>query len=193
MKVESGHNVQVHYKGTFEDGTEFDNSRLRGRTLDFQVGMGAMIPGFDAALVGMSAGEFKTVSLTSDEAYGPRRDEAVQTIPRTAFAPDFEFEVGRMIQGNGPRGAFVAKVEALHESEVVLDFNHPLAGKDLSFEIELVSIGSTTNTDTDTPQMANWNASMKKAELFEVAKQQGLKVNTRTTKAQLIEALEATA
>ena len=192
MKVENGHNVQVHYKGTFEDGTEFDNSRMRGRTLEFQVGSGQMIPGFDTALVGMTEGEFRTVKLESDDAYGPHRDEAIQEIPRTAFAPDFEFEVGRMIQGNGPRGPFVAKVMDLKESEVVLDFNHPLAGKDLNFEIELVSINAATVAASAAPQMANWSASMKKAELLEAAKEQGLKVNTRTTKAQLLAALEAT-
>tara|TARA_R100000008_G_scaffold72440_3_gene50638 strand:- start:680 stop:1258 length:579 start_codon:yes stop_codon:yes gene_type:complete len=192
MKVENGHTVHVHYRGTFEDGTEFDNSRERGRTLDFQVGSGQMIPGFDSALVGMTAGEQKSVSLSADEAYGPRREASVQAIPKTAFAPDFEFEVGRMIQGNGPRGPFVAKVEALHENEVVLDFNHPLAGKNINFEIELVSIVDNGNT-AETPQMANWSASMKKAELLEVAKQQGLKVNTRTTKAQIIAALESAA
>jgi len=140
--VTVGNNVAVHYVGTFEDGTEFDNSHTRGATLDFEVGAGRMIKGFDQAVVGMTEGETKTVSLTPDNAYGERVQEAVQTVPMAAFGPDFKFELGEMIQGNGPQGPFLAKIEAIEEAEqqVVLDMNHPLAGKTLNFEIQMVKI-----------------------------------------------------
>jgi len=140
--VTVGNNVEVHYVGTFEDGTEFDNSHTRGATLDFEVGAGRMIKGFDQAVVGMTEGQTKTVSLTPDNAYGERVQEAIQTVPMAAFGPDFKFELGETIQGNGPQGPFLAKIEAIEEAEqqVVLDMNHPLAGKTLNFEIQMVKI-----------------------------------------------------
>jgi peptidylprolyl isomerase len=187
MKVKNGHNIHVHYRGTLNDGTEFDNSRLRGKTLSFEVGTRQLISGFNEAVVGMKAGETKSVTLTPEQAYGPHNPQAKQTVPKRAFGPEFEFILGGTIQGNGPAGPFMAKIEEVRDAEVVLDMNHPLAGQNLNFEIEVVSIETS---QTDAP-LANWSASMKKAELFEVAKGQGLKVNTRTTKAQLVAALQA--
>jgi len=183
MKVESGHNVQVHYKGTLKDGTEFDNSRERGQPLDFQVGSGRMIRGFNDAVVGMEVGETKSAILSPEHAYGPRDPEATQVVPKEAFGEDFEFIIGGTIQGNGPAGPFFAKIQEVAGTEVTLDMNHPLAGEELNFEIELLSVEGVT--------MSNWNATMKKAELLEVAKSKGLKVNTRSTKAQIINALSA--
>ena len=140
MKVKTGHNVQVHYKGTFTDGTVFDESRTRGKTLEFQVGSGQMISGFNDAVVGMDEGETKTVTLTSENAYGAPNPEAFQTVPKEAFGEDFDFVLEGMIRGNGPQGPFVAKIHEIEEDSVVLDFKHPLAGKDLNFEIEVVSV-----------------------------------------------------
>jgi len=185
MKVENGHNVHVHYRGTLNDGTEFDNSRVRGETLGFQVGSNRMIPGFSTAVLGMTTGQTKTVTISSDDAYGPRDPSALQKVPREAFDSDFEFTLGGTIQGNGPRGPFMAKIHALEETQVVLDLNHPLAGEELNFEIELVSV------ETDSPTASlGWSRTMKKPQLFELAKAHGLPVNTRSTKAQIIEALE---
>ena len=184
MKVTNGHNVKVHYRGTLADGTEFDNSRVRGPTLDFQVGSSKLIKGFNDAVVGMTAGETKTVTLAPDAAYGPRVPDALQSVPRQSFGPDFEFEVGGMVQGTGPQGQFIAKIHSLEGDTVTLDFNHPLAGEQLTFEIELLSTEPEAAT-------ANWSASMKKADLLEVAKSRGLPVNTKSTKAQIIEALGA--
>ena len=184
MKVTNGHNVKVHYKGTLTDGTEFDNSRERGSTLDFQVGSSRLIGGFNNAVIGMTVGETKKVTLEPDAAYGPRVPDALQTVPREAFGPGFEFKVGEMVQGTGPQGQFVAKIHSLEEENVILDFNHPLAGEELTFEIELIGAEPETTT-------ANWSASMKKTELLEVAKSRGLTVNTKSTKAQIIEALGA--
>ena len=139
MKVTNGQNVSVHYVGTLSDGTEFDNSRTRGETLNFQLGSGQLLPGFNDGVVGMSVGETKTITLTADEAYGQPQEEAIQDVPRAAFSEDFEFEVGGTVQGSGPAGQFIAKVQAVNEQVVTLDLNHPLAGKDLTFEVELVS------------------------------------------------------
>tara|TARA_Y100000593_G_scaffold93704_1_gene189605 strand:- start:6 stop:563 length:558 start_codon:yes stop_codon:yes gene_type:complete len=185
MKVTNGHDVRVHYRGTFADGTEFDNSRVRGQTLDFTIGAGSMIQGFNDAIVDMTVGETKTFTLESTAAYGPRNEAAVQNVPRNAFEPDFEFIEGEIIRGQTPEGPFVAKILSIGDESIELDFNHPLAGKDLTFEVELM------DATTGDVQMANWSPKMKKAELLEVARSQGLKVNTRSTKAQIIEALSA--
>ena len=185
MKVTTGHNVNVHYKGTLADGTVFDNSRARGQTINFQVGSGRMISGFDNAVIGMSVGDTKSVTLSPEDAYGPRNDQAMQNVPRTAFADDFEFEIGGTVQGSGPMGQFLAKIVEVNDQTVTLDMNHPLAGQSLNFEIELVSVDGSDVTVTG----GTWSPKMKKAELLEFAKGQGLNVNTRTTKAQLIAAL----
>ena len=138
MKVESGHNVKVHYRGTFTDGTEFDNSRTRGETLNFTLGTHGMIRGFTDAIMGMTVGETKNISIPPDEAYGPRIQEAIQEVEASAFSSIPDMEVGGLIQGNGPNGAFVAKVANITDTHVTLDLNHPLAGETLNFEIELV-------------------------------------------------------
>jgi len=140
MKVTTGHTVSVHYKGTFPDGTEFDNSRIRGEALSFEVGSGRMIRGFNDAVVGMATGETKTITLQPETAYGMPEKDAFQNVPKTAFGEDFTFELGGMIKGNGPQGPFLAKIHEVQDEEVVLDFNHPLAGKELNFEIEIVSV-----------------------------------------------------
>ena len=127
------------------DGTEFDNSRVRGQTLDFQLGSGQLLTGFNDAIVGMSVGETRTVNLTADEAYGQPVDEAIQRVPRTAFADDFVFEQGATVQGNGPAGPFIAKIQEVQDDTITLDLNHPLAGEDLTFEVELVSLTQTAS------------------------------------------------
>ena len=141
MKVRNGSSVSVHYRGTLSDGTEFDNSKVRGQTLNFQVGSGQMIAGFDNAVVGMTIGDVKKINLKADQAYGQPDPQAVQPVPRGAFPPDFEFLVGEVVQGNGPQGPFMAKIHEIEDDNVVLDFNHPLAGKELTFEVELVEVG----------------------------------------------------
>tara|TARA_Y100000593_G_scaffold68658_1_gene126165 strand:- start:696 stop:1268 length:573 start_codon:yes stop_codon:yes gene_type:complete len=188
MKVQNGSNVRVHYRGTLADGTEFDNSRVRGRTLDFTVGVPRMIPGFSDACIGMVEGETKAVTIPKEEAYGDHNPAAYQTVPKSAFGENFPFEVGGTVQGNGPQGRFFATISAVNEEDIVLDMNHPLAGEDLTFEIELVEIQAETTEEEVTP--VQWDRSMKKAQLLELAKQQGLPVNTRSTKAQILEALQ---
>ena len=140
MKVENGHNVKVHYVGTLADGTEFDNSRTRGKTLDFKVGTPGLITGFNNAVVGMATGETKTITLGPDDAYGQVNPEAFQNVPKTQFDEDFVFEVGGAVMGQGPQGPFRATIHEVQDESVVLDFNHPLAGKDLTFEVEVVEV-----------------------------------------------------
>ncbi len=139
-KAKKGNNVKVHYVGTFEDGTEFDNSRIRGETLNFEVGSGKLLPAFNEAVVGMKEGDTKKVSLEAEHAYGPVDPNAFQDVPRAQFGDDFVFEVGGMIRGQTPTGPFLARIHEIQEENITLDFNHPLAGKNLNFEIEMVSI-----------------------------------------------------
>tara|TARA_R110001583_G_scaffold195326_1_gene371710 strand:- start:663 stop:1097 length:435 start_codon:yes stop_codon:yes gene_type:complete len=139
--VEEGTTVKVHYKGTLEDGTEFDNSRERGDTLEFQVGSGQLIKGFDTAVTGMGLGEVRTVTIPPSDAYGEVQTDAFRDYPRGMFSADVELEVGGVIQGSGPQGEpLMAKVTGLTDALVTLDHNHPLAGQDLTFEIELIEI-----------------------------------------------------
>ena len=140
MQVKNGDTVNVHYRGTFADGTEFDNSHSRGQALSFELGSGRMIPGFSNAVVGMAPGETKKITLSADQAYGPHRPTAIQKIPRTSFDPDFDFRIGGTIRGNGPLGPFLATIKEVANTEVTLDMNHPLAGEELNFEIEVLEI-----------------------------------------------------
>lgn len=140
-KVETGNTVNVHYTGTFDDGTKFDSSHDREQTLTFQVGSGQVVPGFDSALIGMTAGETKTVQLTPDQAYGEPVEEAVQEFGKDVFPPDMTLIEGATIMGQNELGQqMMGKIVSLSDSTATIDFNHPLAGKNLNFEIELVSI-----------------------------------------------------
>ncbi len=107
MKVQNGHNVQVHYKGTLSDGTVFDESRGRERTLDFRVGSGKMLKGFNDAVVGMKRGDIRNVTLSPEDAYGFHDPGALQSVDKQFFGEGFEFRIGELVQGNGPRGPFV--------------------------------------------------------------------------------------
>tara|TARA_B100001123_G_scaffold451191_2_gene628263 strand:- start:4505 stop:4942 length:438 start_codon:yes stop_codon:yes gene_type:complete len=141
MKVEVGQNVSVHYMGTLEDGTEFDNSRTKGTPLDFTVGSGQLIPGFDSAVVGMGVGEVKSIKVAPGEAYGDFIPEAIVSVPKSQFPEGFQFEVGAVVHGKNPDGSIAAATIASQDGfTVTLDCNHPLAGKNLNFEIEVVSI-----------------------------------------------------
>jgi len=141
-EVKSGQAVSVHYVGTFDDGTEFDSSRGRNQPLSFQVGAGQMITGFDSAVVGMSVGETKTIRLEPEDAYGPVSDQLVQNISTSLFPEGFDFVVGATVRGEAPNGQpLLAMIESVNKDDniVVLNFNHPMAGKHLNFEIELLT------------------------------------------------------
>ena len=141
MPVEKGNKVKVHYTGTFEDGTVFDSSEKHGQPLEFEVGAGQMIKGFDAAVVGMEVDQEKEITLTSDDAYGQPKAELVQKVPRDKLPQDQEPKAGMMVTLQGPDGrAFPAKITEVNDSEITIDLNHPLAGKTLNFKLKLVEI-----------------------------------------------------
>lgn len=140
-EVQAGNNVSVHYTGTLEDGSVFDSSKPRNTTLDFTVSSGQMIPGFDNAVLGMTVGETKVVTLEPADAYGNVNPEAFQTTPRSVFPEGLELKLNEVVRGRDEAGQVItARVHELEDDSVVLDFNHPLAGKNLTFEIELISI-----------------------------------------------------
>jgi len=139
-QAKSGDTVKVHYTGSLNDGAQFDSSIGR-EPLEVKLGSGAVIPGFDAALQGMEEGESKTVTIPCSDAYGEHRQDAVQEYPRSALPDDLELAVGMQLQGQAPNGQRVLlTVTDLGEDTVMLDANHPLAGKDLIFDLELVEI-----------------------------------------------------
>lgn len=139
--AKSGDPVNVHYTGTLVDGTVFDSSHHRGTTLNFTVGGGNTIAGFDNAVEGMRKNETKSVTIPCNQAYGPRLNELVQVVPKTFFPEDFDFVPGAAIQGISQEGHDVfAKLVEEQSDGYKLDFNHPLAGMDLTFEITLMDI-----------------------------------------------------
>lgn len=139
-QVKNGDTVHLHYKGTLSDGTVFDSSEGRD-PLAFEVGAGQIIPGLDAAIPGMSIGDKKTVSIPCDEAYGPVNPAMRQDVPRTEIPENIPTDVGTQLQMQAQNGQVIpVVVVAADENVVTLDANHPLAGQDLTFAIELVSI-----------------------------------------------------
>ncbi len=140
-QAQSGNTVKVHYTGTFTDGTEFDSSRGRD-PLQFILGSGNVIPGFETAITGMSTGESKTVTIPFTEAYGAHSEEMVQDVPRSTIPDDIELEAGMVLNAQGPEGQTLSfTLVEFDDSQVKLDGNHPLAGEDLTFTLELVEVG----------------------------------------------------
>ena len=141
-KVENGNKVSVHYRGTLNNGDQFDSSYDRGQPIEFTVGAGQMISGFDSAVIGMTVGEKKSITLTPDQAYGESDPNAIQEVGKDRFPPDFEFIKDGHVQGQTGEGhTFNAVITEVSDTTVTLDMNHPMAGKDLNFEIELVTVG----------------------------------------------------
>lgn len=139
-QVEQGDTVHLHYKGTLADGTTFDSSEGRD-PLVFQVGTGQIIPGLDTALPGMAVGDEKTVAVPCEQAYGPVNPGMQQQVPRSDIPPDIPVDIGTQLQMKTADGKAVPVIVTHANAEsVTLDANHPLAGKDLTFDIKLVSI-----------------------------------------------------
>ena len=132
--------MKVHYTGKLEDGTVFDSSVDR-EPIEFTIGEGKVIPGFEKAVVGMAPEETKETVLPSEEAYGPRDDQRMVAIERDQLPPDLNPEVGMPLQMQTQEGQPVQViVREVKEESITLDANHPLAGKDLTFELELVEV-----------------------------------------------------
>ena len=140
-EVKSGDSVSIHYVGTLTDGTTYDSSEGRD-PLAFTVGSGQIIPGLDKAIPGMSVGDKKTVNIPAAEAYGAADSNARHTVPRDQVPADIPLNPGTALQMQTPQGQVVnVTVVEVTDETVLFDANHPLAGKDLVFAIELVSIG----------------------------------------------------
>lgn len=139
-EAKSGDTVRIHYTGTLHDGTQFDSSAGR-EPLEFALGGGQVIPGFDTAVTGMSVGDEKTVTIPPDEAYGERHEQLVQQIPRDSLPDTIDPAVGMQLQSQSPDGQVMNLVIVeVEEESVTLDANHPLSGQALTFAIELVEI-----------------------------------------------------
>ena len=141
-EIKDGDTVRIHYTGALKDGTTFDSSEGRD-PLEFVVGAGHIIKGLDAALPGMQAGEKKTVSIDCADAYGPVNPALHQGVPRDAIPDDSPLEVGMQLQMQTPQGQpMPVTVTGIDDEQVMLDANHPLAGRDLVFDFEVVSVES---------------------------------------------------
>lgn len=139
-QAKTGDTVHIHYTGRLADGTVFDTSRDR-EPLSFTLGEGRVIPGFEEAVTGMEPGQSKVTEIPSDRAYGPRRPEMEMTVPRAQLPDGLDPEVGQQLQMQTAEGqAFPVTVTATTDDAIELDANHPLAGEDLTFDIQLVKV-----------------------------------------------------
>jgi peptidylprolyl isomerase len=139
-QANSGNNVKVHYKGLLDDGTVFDSSH-DGDPLEFTIGGEQVIPGFGDAVIGMSIGDIKTTRITSDKAYGPHLEEMVVVFDRERLPANLQPSIGQVLKFRRNDGCFIeVTVIDISGSSVTFDGNHPLAGKDLIFEIQLMEI-----------------------------------------------------
>ena len=135
----NGDTVRVHYTGTLADGTEFDSSAER-EPLEVTIGGGQVIPGFEGALMGMAEGDTKTVTLEPSDAYGPHDPQLVHSVERERIPDHIDLDVGTVLQASDAHGNEIRlQVVEFNDVDVMLDANHPLAGKALTFELELVS------------------------------------------------------
>ena len=143
-QVKSGDKVKVHYHGKLRSGETFDSSQGR-EPLEFTVGSGQVIKGFDQGVMGMQVGDKRTVEIAVHDAYGAKQDEMIIEFPRNQFPPDMKPEAGmQLMMNNGSGQSFPVTVTEVKEESVILDANHPLAGQDLIFDIELVEIVPTS-------------------------------------------------
>lgn len=140
MVIKKGDKVKVHYTGSLDDGTIFDSSKGKD-PLEFEVGSGKVIKGFDDAIIGMEKGKEKEVKIKSEDAYGNQNAELLKKIPRSQLPPEPEPKVGMMLALTSPDGQQIpARISNVTKEDVTIDLNHPLAGKNLTFKIEVVEI-----------------------------------------------------
>ena len=141
--AQNGNRVRVHYIGRLDDGEVFDSSE-GGTPLAFTVGSGQVIPGFENGVIGMAVGDTKTVHIPCADAYGEHQNDGVMQVPRGEFPSDMPLEIGSRVQGQQQSGEVVSfTIVAVSDAAVTLDANHPLAGKDLTFDLTLVSIDNS--------------------------------------------------
>lgn len=140
-QAKAGDTVKVHYTGKLDDGTEFDSSRESGEPLQFRLDGCSVIPGFEKVVLGMSPGDSTVAKIPAGEAYGQRNEDLVLTVDRGEMPPRLDPQVGQRLHSHQEDGTPVSMtITGVDEKSVTLDANHPLAGKDLTFDIELVEI-----------------------------------------------------
>jgi peptidylprolyl isomerase len=140
-QAKTGDHVRVHFTGKLNDGTVFATS-TETSPLEFTLGGNEVLPGIEEAVAGMEPGQTKTVEIASDQAYGARHDELKQEIPRESLPEDLEPEVGQQLRVDRPgMQPLIVSVSDISDASVTIDGNHPLAGRDLTFDLELVEIG----------------------------------------------------
>ncbi|HEY5653900.1 MAG TPA: peptidylprolyl isomerase [Pontiella sp.] len=138
--IENGQKVKIHYTGTLDDGNQFDSSVGRD-PLEFEMGAGMVIPGFEKGVADMTVGEKKTINIPAAEAYGEKRDEMIMDFERSQLPEGLKPEIGMGLQMQGPQGQPIpVQITAVAETTITIDANHPLAGQNLNFELELVEI-----------------------------------------------------
>lgn len=138
--VKNGDTVKVHYHGRLTNGTTFDSSEGRA-PLEFQVGAGMVIKGFENGVLDMKVGDKKTIHIPVDQAYGPKSEEMIIEFPKENMPPDLNPQIGDELQMSNPQGqVFQVKVVGVNDQSITLDANHALAGEDLIFDLELVEI-----------------------------------------------------
>ena len=139
-QAKSGDTVRVHYTGKLDDGTQFDSSAGKD-PLEFSLGAGDVLPGFDSAVAGMAVGDSKSVKIAAEDAYGPRHEQLIQDVPREHLPDDMQPAVGMQLKAQGQDGQPIRLVvTAVAGQSITVDGNHPLAGQALNFDIELVEI-----------------------------------------------------
>lgn len=143
MEIKPNTVVKMHYKGTLTDGSVFDSSEGR-EPLEFIFGIGMIIPGLEEGIKGLKEGDKKTINVSSDKAYGEKQEEALQEVPKNQLPQDVELAVGMQLAAQGPQGVIPVIIADIKEETVLIDFNHPLAGKDLVFEVEITNIREAT-------------------------------------------------
>lgn len=138
--IENGKTVKIHYTGTLDDGTQFDSSAGR-EPLEFEMGAGRVIPGFEKGVADMEVGEKKTIHIPAAEAYGEYREDLVIQLERSQLPEGLEPEIGMTLQMQGPQGQPIpVYITSIEETTITINANHQLAGKDLNFELELIEV-----------------------------------------------------
>ncbi|WP_045222336.1 FKBP-type peptidyl-prolyl cis-trans isomerase [Desulfonatronum thioautotrophicum] len=138
-QAQTGNQIKVHYTGRLDSGQVFDSSADR-EPLEFTLGQGQLIPGFEAAVTGMQAGDKKTVTIPAEDAYGPRQDELLFSVERSQLPDHIQPEVGQQLQVNQEGQTAVVTISELTDTTMTLDANHPLAGENLTFDLEVVEV-----------------------------------------------------
>ena len=150
MKVTKGNIVKIDYTGKLEDGTVFDSSKSHDKPLEFEVGSGHIIEGFDKAMIGMMKEDEKEITLKPAEAYGEINPDLLKKIPKEQFPKDAEITVGMMLEMNSPDGMKIPViVSEIGDKEITIDLNHPMAGKTLIFNIKLLSVRKQTKKEIE--------------------------------------------